>query len=276
MTQRPALFVGFDSADRQSLWRTDGSVGGTQELTGFQDGPPGSPTDLTPFDAQVLFFGIDASGTYGLWETDGTGAGTRELAGISGQYVSPPVGSPGEPGYTPPMPAVPNGLTLFNSNVLRGVFAERDSSGQNALWVTDGTAAGTQELTGIAGASTAAMGLNPTNFVTASNGVLFIGTDASGATGLWVTDGTVSGTHELTGVAGAPPSGLMPSVLIDGEFIAIDASGQYGLWSTDGTAAGTVEESSLSIPSTDRPHRADRSSFSRPFRAAHLRPGRRQ
>jgi ELWxxDGT repeat protein len=33
--------------------------------------------------------------------------------------------------------------------------------------------------------------------------VMFAGTDASNNIGLWETNGTVAGTHELTGISGA-------------------------------------------------------------------------
>jgi ELWxxDGT repeat protein len=42
-------------------------------------------------------------------------------------------------------------LVVFNNKVL---FAGLDASNQTELWVTDGTAAGTHELTGISGAFT--------------------------------------------------------------------------------------------------------------------------
>jgi ELWxxDGT repeat protein len=62
--------------------------------------------------------------------------------------------------------------------------------------VTDGTAAGTQELTGIAGVSR--QGLNPTDLTVVGNRVFFSGDDSSGNTGLWVTNGTAQGTHEIS------------------------------------------------------------------------------
>jgi hypothetical protein len=77
------------------------------------------------------------------------------------------------------------------------------------------------------------------------NTVLFEGADSSGRTDLWETNGTAVGTFELTGVAGAPSTGLYPSDLTNynGEvlFTSFDASGADGLWVTDGTAAGTHE-----------------------------------
>jgi hypothetical protein len=61
-------------------------------------------------------------------------------------------------------------------------------------------------------------GLNPSDLTVFKNVVLFDGYDSSGKTGLWVTNGTAAGTHELT-VAGAytglvgpfnQPGGLLP------------------------------------------------------------------
>jgi ELWxxDGT repeat protein len=43
--------------------------------------------------------------------------------------------------------------------------------------------------------------------------VLFNGFDAAGKQGLWVTDGTTAGTHEITGISGANSNGLAPADL---------------------------------------------------------------
>ena len=96
------------------------------------------------------------------------------------------------------------------------------------------------------------------------NVVLFAGVDATNTASLWETNGTVSGTFELTDVASPPPLitgepnfGFVPEpgmsldltvfndqVLFYGRYNpnpAIPASkGPFTLWTTDGTAAGTV------------------------------------
>jgi ELWxxDGT repeat protein len=38
--------------------------------------------------------------------------------------------------------------------------------------------------------------------------VFFLGTDSSDDPGLWVTNGTAAGTHELTGISGASMIGI--------------------------------------------------------------------
>src|SRR5205807_325055 len=113
-----------------------------------------------------------------------------------------------------------------------------DASSKLGLWQTDGTAAGTHELTGISGANVGGLGLTPRDITVFKGKVLFNGLDASGVLGLWVTDGTAAGTHELTGISGASATGINPfyltvfngQVLFEGQ----NASGRLSLWATDG------------------------------------------
>jgi ELWxxDGT repeat protein len=117
------------------------------------------------------------------------------------------------------------------------LFNGLDTSGRNNLWVTDGTAAGTYEITGIIGADSQ-YGLNPGGMTVFNGEVLFAGQDASGGVGLWTTDGTAAGTHEIT-----PSANLsLDAVVFNGKllFTGWDTL-QNNLWVTDGTAAGTYE-----------------------------------
>ena len=68
---------------------------------------------------------------------------------------------------------------------------EINSQGALGLWTTNGTPAGTFELTGIAGASS--NGISPVSLTVFHDHAIFDGVDAAGNNGLWVTDGTVSG-----------------------------------------------------------------------------------
>jgi ELWxxDGT repeat protein len=123
--------------------------------------------------------------------------------------------------------------------------------GEQTLWVTNGTAAGTSEFPQISGAENG--GLNPSYLTPYDGEVLFEGIDSSSEFGLWVTNGTGAGTSEIggigsTGISGANPDGLQPEyfqvygseVLFRGiTGLAGDAIGS--LWVTNGTAAGTSE-----------------------------------
>jgi ELWxxDGT repeat protein len=62
------------------------------------------------------------------------------------------------------------------------LFNGADSSRQLGMWVTNGTAAGTSEVTGLDGADPS--GLAPADFTVFNNKVLFVGADAGGASGL--------------------------------------------------------------------------------------------
>src|SRR5207237_2173593 len=88
-------------------------------------------------------------------------------------------------------------LTVFAGKAL---FAGEDTSGNISLWTTDGTGAGTRELT-VAGSYGQGLFFNVTapDFTVLGNKVLFAGQDATGKSNLWVTDGTAGGTSELAG-----------------------------------------------------------------------------
>jgi FG-GAP-like repeat len=226
-------FSGADAGGLFQLWESNGTAAGTHELTGVVGAATTglAPSDLTVFNDQMLFSGADARGQIGLWETNGTAAGTHEITGIAGATTT-------GIGLDPSFLTVYNGEALF-----RGI----DSSGLYGLWETNGTAAGTRELTGIAGVATMGVGFLPSNFFNYNGDMLFTGCDSSGLYGLWVSNGTAVGTHELTGIAGAQASGvgLDPTgfTVYNGEalFTGYDSSGKLGLWVTNGTVAGTHE-----------------------------------
>ncbi len=240
-----ALFNAKDASDNYGLWVTNGTTAGTYELTGIAGASAAGvdPRWMTAYNGEVIFDGVDASGNLSLWVSNGTAAGTTELTGIRGIWTGGQI--PGAGGNASGFE--PHYFTVFNNEVL---FDAVDASGNDGLWITNGTAAGTTELT-VSGAYTGGSskklwGLNASDFAVLGNEVMFGGCDTSGNWGLWVTNGTATGTVELTGIAGAASQaqgGLDPSglVSINGEvlFRGQDSSGYYGLWVTNGTAAGT-------------------------------------
>jgi ELWxxDGT repeat protein len=121
------------------------------------------------------------------------------------------------------------------------LFAGIDAAGNNGLWMTNGTAAGTFELTGISGAN--ASGVAPFEFAVVNGEALFNGIDAAGHFGLWATNGTAVGTFELNGISGANATDFAPfdfTVLTDNGvtlFNGFDTNDILGLWVTNGTAA---------------------------------------
>jgi ELWxxDGT repeat protein len=198
-------FNGYDANFLHGLWVSDGTSGGTYEVVGISGantvrGIGLNPQDLTAFNGKLLFQGTGTGGNANLWVSDGTVQGTREIVGVTG------ANSAG---------LMPSNMTVLGLNVL---FSGRNQSGNYGLWITDGTARGTYELTGIAGASTAShsdgtKGLDPTNFALLNGKLVFDAFDSLGKQGLWVTDGTIKGTYELTGLTGAATGGVKPAEL---------------------------------------------------------------
>ena len=244
MLPNVVLFQGSDTTNTQGLWETDGTASGTFLLTNgtFVDGFAPTSTvslDLTQFNNQVLFIGRGSTTTqttYSLWTTDGTAAGTTVLSPIAGAnskglFTSTLLTST-------PLPD----LTVFNNEVLFNGL-NNVGAGAHGLWATNGTAAGTTEITGIVGA--AATGVNPSDITVFNGSALFNGTDTAGNLGLWTTNGTGAGTTEITGISGAATTGLDPTnmTVFNGEvlFNGVDADGLAGLWVTNGTAGGTKE-----------------------------------
>ena len=222
------LFRGVDTGGAAGLWMTNGSAAGTHEVTGIAGAAATgvSPTNITVINSTTaLFNGADTASQHGLWTTDGTGAATHELTSINGASAS---------GLTP------TDITAFHGDAL---FNGLDANGLYGLWMTDGSAVGTLEVAGIAGAATTGSGLDPADMTVFGSEVLFSGVDANGLTGLWVTDGTAGGTHEIFPQQATSASGLSPTdfTVFNGEvfFSGLDQSGHRQLWETDGTAAGT-------------------------------------
>ncbi len=205
------FFEGTDAGDTVSLWETDGTASGTFELTDVPSGAPlitgealygfaPSPAvslDLTVFNNQVLFSGRVGPtdiGPFTLWTSDGTVDGTVPLAltTIAGAKSNGLFSATVTPGFT-----------VFGSEVLfRGI----DTSNASGLWMTDGTAPHTTEITGVNGA--ASTGVNPTDItVLNSTTALFNGENVALQQGLWTTDGSGAGTHELTSIDGAAAGG---------------------------------------------------------------------
>jgi ELWxxDGT repeat protein len=122
------------------------------------------------------------------------------------------------------------------------LFEGDDASGHFGLWESNGTAAGTYELTGISGAFSAGIfgTVDIPLFATFNGEVLFDGSDTSGNIGLWVTNGMAAGTTEVgglgdSGVSGASSGGLNPFnfAVFNGEVLFWGARYEQQRWLVD-------------------------------------------
>ena len=187
-----------------NLWRTDGTITGTQQV---QSGLGTNVNDLINLNGELY---IRADG--GLWKSNGTEIGTQQFVSGLGDIKH---------------------LTPWNESFY---FRADDGSGRE-LWKSDGTVTGTVRIKDIDPAG----GSNPDELTVFKDRLYFVATEPNYGHELWVSDGTESGTNlfkEINPVGDSSPGYL--TVVNELLFFTAD-NGVNGveLWVSDGTEAGT-------------------------------------
>lgn len=210
-----ALFNGSTTGALASrLYRTDGSTGGTFELSPLQNALFSGTVEVNEV---AYFVGQDAGSGSELWITDGTSLGTRLVKDIF-------------PGASS---ASPQSLTRVDDRLF---FSAIENTGGRELWVSDGTAGGTVRVKDIrAGLQDAAI-----SGLRALDGVaLFFANDGISGLELWRSDGTEGGTSLVKDIVpGSGGSATFPNTIVANGRLFIHADGK--LWQSDGTPAGTT------------------------------------
>ena len=213
----------FSSSDLE-LWRTDGTIVGTQLVVDLTPGTgplsPTRPAFLGSIGANVVFTAFYGNGQdRDLFVSDGTAAGTMAIGTVAtfGYY--------GADGATPI-----GGALYFQGTDL----------GQVQTWRTDGTAAGTTVLSNVVG----------DGFVERNAMVFFRASDAATGSELWVSDGTPQGTQLFLDLYDSARTLDSDAYLVtthrdEVALVADDGVSGKQLWLTDGTAAGTRAMSSF-------------------------------
>jgi len=216
-------------------WVSDGTRDGTRMLRDIEPNTSSGPRYFAPLgDGRVLFTAGSPGVGRELWITDLTRRGTRLLVDI----VPGSNAWDGDPRETT---AIGNGRALFT--------AYTPTHGRE-VWVTDGTAGGTQMLADLFPANNGQGDSNdlnpnerfsiPTFIPTGDGRAFFRHSDADGP-GLWITDGTPEGTQRLN-AAGLNATPGLPVPLAGGRWLfSATQAGFRGTFVTDGTPAGTVE-----------------------------------
>ena len=160
-----------------------------------------------------------------------------------GQIAFPPHAEtvlPVQPSGSPNAVALAPAAPMAQPSGLRTLFSATNGSNGTELWITDGTAAGTQMLMdiypGFAGSGTK-------SFQMVDGKIVFVAGNAASGSELWTTDGTAAGTHLLKDInPGTAASSISNFVALGSKliFAATDATNGRELWVTDGTAAGTT------------------------------------
>jgi ELWxxDGT repeat protein len=228
------------TSEGTGLWRSDGTEAGTYRLT-----PEGvvPETWLAAAGNRVFFSSRDPELDRELWTSDGTVQGTRALdlnPGTGGASPENPVAfaghlyflarsdaglvwrSDGSPEGTVPVPF----LNAASVSKLLGVHAGRlwfnryGSSGNEELWSTDGTEAGSRLVR---------EDFSVGSLISAGSRMFLV----SGS-GLWASDGTGAGTRRI-----APHHTLGLTALLGGKLFYTYENGSRELWVSDGTEEGT-------------------------------------
>jgi ELWxxDGT repeat protein len=231
-----AVLMRLHDADGDlELWRLDALGAGQlgeidSQSPSFEIGSLGYSHSRRPLAAlgdTVLFNATDGAHGFELWRSEGSAANTSMVADL----------------VTGSGHGFPTGLTALESKVL---FAGRAGSdpGRGALWATDGTLTGTQELT-----------LSDPEELERAGGLVYFTGNTPGASSvtLWKSDGTPAGTSPIPG---SPPLDFgwttrraLGSRLA---FVGSPTGTLRELWMTDGTSTGTAAVSG-SAP-MDWPH----------------------
>jgi len=240
--------VFFNAGGR--FWATDGTDRGTRSLggRGLASGIPIAAIDdrLIVSGSPPSFGDCDFVNTE-PWITDGTPAHTRQILDLNPFYG--PGGSSQCDGV--PLPSYPGPGVSLGGAVL---FAADDLIHGRELFVTDGTAAGTQlvadinpgtmpnEVTEDQKPALIGVGSNPTDFVRFGSGAFFVADDGTTGRQLWFSNGKRRGTYRVVDQGAAPyDSAPHDLAIFQGAlyFIAAHNDGE-ALFRSDATSDGTV------------------------------------
>lgn len=225
------FFGGYDAANGVELWKTDGTPAGTMMVKDINAGSAGStPAAFCKLNNEIFFTCIQSGSARKLWKTDGTDAGTVQIAvaepffivdnavGIvnnkmifyahntvdgfepyvsdgtaAGTFMLANINPSGNSWITQSQ----NAHLRFNNNYC---FFVASNGTARALWRTDGTSAGTIQLTtNTQNASSNVSGGSYTE--TDNNGIWMIEYNTSGSGNnekLYRSNGTPQGTYLAT------------------------------------------------------------------------------
>ncbi len=242
------FFTANDGESGNELFVSDGTAEGTQLLVDLSPGANsygssyGSyPRNLIEFKDQLYFTANNGENGRELFVSDGTAEGTQLLVDLrSGTGIY---------GYN--YSSDPNNLIEFNDKLY---FTADNGESGNELFISDGTAEGTQLLADIRPGS-GDYGYNygsfAANFVEFDNKLYFTANDGQSGNELWVSDGTAEGTQLLADIHlgsggnhnySSPLSSYISDITeFQGKLYFTAEAGEIGreLWVSDGTTEGT-------------------------------------
>ncbi|PWU01611.1 MAG: hypothetical protein C5B52_07060, partial [Bacteroidetes bacterium] len=209
----------------KSIWVTDGTPGGTTQVTSTIEYEAGAGSLAA---GKWLFVGTETATGTELYVTDGTLGGTSIVLDIN----------------TGPAGSRPSGFTQLNGFLY---FEATTAAEGRELWRTDGTALGTTLVKDIVPGTDSSFNGNSSSFLFSSGTyLLFAANTAASGNELWISDGSGTGTTMLkeinTGNGNADSSNPKSFFLFNGKvlFTATDNTNGDEFWVTDGTPGNTI------------------------------------
>jgi ELWxxDGT repeat protein len=188
----------------------------TTQVADLNPGGSDDPRNLTMVDG-TLYFTAFVGGETWLYTynrtTDTTPNQVRQLTGAGGLDLS--------------------NLDNFTASGDKLFFTAEDATGDNELYVSDGTSAGTHIVTDLNDTGDA----DPDNLIDLDGTLLFTATDGTNGVELYKTDGTPGGTSQVEDFNGGGDSNPNMLTYVDGEvfFTATDGTKDW-LCKSDGDA----------------------------------------
>ncbi|MFZ6010091.1 MAG: ELWxxDGT repeat protein [Bacteroidota bacterium] len=244
-------FTAEDGVLGRELWKTDGTNAGTVIVEDIRPGSAGAgPKNLTAAGSTLYFTANDGAHGVEIWKSDGTAVGTDYIVDLA-----PGNTGTGFEGYGIPLYAE---LTNFNGLLYFTAF----KNSRHRLWRTDGTAAGTVQMSDIIGVdfefADYFSNYKRVPYLKAVDNLLYVVVYGDyDELDLWRTDGTAAGTTKLIDPAAYFPyyESYMPVMAGSGGLLYTATQGPelhgFKLYRSDGTAAGTFLLNDIFQPTGD-------------------------
>lgn len=218
------FFINIDQAGVVEPWVSDGTSQGTYRLAEIPGGAAGSTYELVRVGDYILFTAATTTSGHELWRIDMRDMSVTQVEDIAAGSASGIADNSrmGRVGDVVVFAASPTGDSEMN------------------LWRSDGTAAGTFEISDVGVSS----GISSMYFGTGRYVLIHVPVSSTELQ-LWATDGTASGTQLIQA------SATYPLFQVANRFYFPAAGGANQLMTSDGTTAGTRMLSGI-IPANEQ------------------------
>lgn len=267
-------FYADDGVNGFELWKSDGTESGTSLVKDIRNGYYSSSAVLNgkTLNDIIIFEASDGINGTEIWTSDGTEAGTVMIKNINGSFGSSIAYNSRFIKFNNAIYFVANDSahgdeiwrsdgTLNGTNILKDIndgdasiwiekfhvdevnnkllfYTSSTNSSEKTLWVSDGTALGTFELSKIKDSNISGL---IESFVSVNGVTIVSGEDDIHGNELWVTDGTIAGTSFFVDLNYSNGSYPTKFTNVDGDLFFKARGKEYGyqLFKSDGTKSGT-------------------------------------